>query len=55
MYQKKEKGILMTVVKNKQVAALKEEVHQIDPQAFVIIGNASEVCGNGFHSFTEQA
>lgn len=55
MYQKRPKGILMTAIKNNQVAPLKERVHQIDPQAFVIIENVTEVCGKGFEPLEEHS
>ena len=31
-----------------QVAQLKSIIHDLDPKAFVIIGNATEVHGEGF-------
>lgn len=40
--------LLLCVVTRHQITLLKEIVHQEDRQAFVIIGNASEVYGEGF-------
>ncbi len=43
-----ERPILMCVVEQKEVTALKEMIKGIDENAFVIIGNAQEVVGRGF-------
>lgn len=43
-----ERPILMCVVEQKEVTALKEMIKDIDGNAFVIIGNAQEVVGRGF-------
>lgn len=50
MYSKTEKGVLMTCVKNNQIANLKRWVKQLDGHAFVIVCDANEVYGQGFHS-----
>lgn len=44
----RERPILMCVVEQKEVTALKEMIKDIDGNAFVIIGNAQEVVGRGF-------
>ncbi len=48
MYSGKEHGILMCVVRSRQVESLKEIVHQADPNAFVVISAAQDVRGEGF-------
>ncbi len=47
-YSGGEKEVLLCVVTRPQVTRLKELVHEQDPTAFVIIGNAGEVHGEGF-------
>ena len=49
MYTRTPKGVLMTCVKNRQIAPLKNSVRQIDENAFVIVCEATEVYGKGFH------
>lgn len=51
MFSKKDKGVLLTCVKNHQIQSLKSAVKSIDEHAFVIVGEATEVYGKGFHSF----
>lgn len=48
-YSGDEKEILLCVVTRPQVARLKELIYKQDPSAFVIIGNAGEVHGEGFN------
>ncbi len=40
--------VLLCVVTRRQTAHLKSIIHEVDPGAFVIIGNATEVHGEGF-------
>lgn len=47
-YQKNKSMLLMTVIKEKDFAQLKENLLEIDEQAFIISMNASEVFGRGF-------
>ncbi|MBQ9734565.1 MAG: YitT family protein [Clostridia bacterium] len=49
MYSKEPKGVLLTCVKSKQIAALKASVKQLDEGAFVIVTDANEVYGKGFN------
>ena len=49
MYTKTPKGVLMTCVKNNQIAALKNMVKDLDEGAFVIVCDANEVYGKGFN------
>lgn len=48
MYTHLNHGVLMSCIKTKQLPQLKEIVRSIDENAFVIIGEASEVRGKGF-------
>ncbi|TMW72395.1 YitT family protein [Alteribacter natronophilus] len=48
-YTNHEKPVLMCVVGRNEVAKLKKTIQTIDPQAFVIVSNASEVLGEGFN------
>lgn len=54
MYTKKDRGILMTVVKANQVQELKEYVMVLDPKAFVIVSSTYEVLGNGFKNIDKD-
>lgn len=47
-YSGEEKRLVFAVVRLTQVPRLKNEVYQIDPDAFMVITSASEVVGNGF-------
>lgn len=48
MYTSEEKLILLCVLSNRQIAKLRELVSAIDSHAFVIVGEAREVYGEGF-------
>jgi len=48
-YTGKERQMLMCIISPREVAALRRLVHIIDPEAFVVIGFASEVYGEGFY------
>ncbi len=50
LYLKKEGEIIMSVVYRKQIAALKDFIKEIDPDAFVIISDTYAVLGRGFRS-----
>lgn len=50
MYTKTEKGVIMTCVKNNQIVNLKKWVKELDEHAFVIVCDANEVYGQGFHN-----
>lgn len=47
-YTGEDREVLLCAVPRPQVARLKALVHQLDPAAFVIIGTAGEVHGEGF-------
>ncbi len=49
VYTKTPKGVLMTCVKNNQITALKIMVKELDANAFLIVGDATEVYGKGFN------
>lgn len=48
MYTKESKEVLLCVVSRSQFAQVKEIVKSIDPQAFVMVTEMSEVLGEGF-------
>ena len=48
MYTKTPKDVLLTCVKNSQVAYLKSTIKQLDENAFIIVTDATEVYGKGF-------
>lgn len=47
-YLGKEQPMVMTVVSNRELAALNQLVMEIDPKAFLVISNVNEVQGRGF-------
>ena len=49
MYSKKPHGVLLTCVKKNQIVPLKSAIKQLDENAFVIVCEANEVYGKGFH------
>lgn len=50
-YTGTERDVLLCVVRRSEISFLKQIVASADPHAFVIIGEASEVFGEGFRSF----
>lgn len=48
MYTKTDKTVLLCVLSNREVAKLREIVSSVDNKAFVIVGEAREVYGEGF-------
>lgn len=48
MYSGRERHVLLCAVSRSEMVTLKLIVHEIDPHAFVIIGQAQEVLGEGF-------
>ncbi len=55
MYTHKNRNVLMTCIRNRQLSQLKALVYSVDPNAFVIVNDANEVRGNGFQSLIEDA
>lgn len=52
-YTGAEKTILYCVVSRSEVNQLKQLVHEADPNAFMVIGNAHEALGEGFQPLSE--
>lgn len=50
-YRREDKYILVSAVKQKQLAQLKEVVIEIDPDAFIILQDARQVLGDGFKRY----
>ncbi len=46
--------VLLCVVTRQQTGRLKSIIYEVDPEAFVIIGNATEVHGEGFKKMQQQ-
>ncbi len=46
--------VLLCVITRQQTARLKSIIYEVDPQAFVIIGNATEVHGEGFQRMQQH-
>jgi uncharacterized membrane-anchored protein YitT (DUF2179 family) len=55
MYSGQGKQILFCVVSRAELAQLKAIIHEVDPNAFVVIGVAHEVLGEGFKALAEEA
>lgn len=49
-YLKEKCFVILTIVSNRELVKLKEEVQRIDPEAFMTISTVSEVRGRGFSS-----
>lgn len=47
-YTRSQRDMVLTVVTQSEVPRLKAMVHEVDDKAFVIVGNAHEVLGEGF-------
>lgn len=47
-YSEQERKIVLCAVRDNQYPAVKQVVHSIDPSAFIIVNNASEILGTGF-------
>jgi uncharacterized membrane-anchored protein YitT (DUF2179 family) len=52
-YTGQSREVLLCVVTRQQIATLKTIIRNIDPDAFVIIGNATEVHGEGFQKMQQ--
>lgn len=50
-YSGTDKQVLMCAFKQREIAAIKAAVKEIDPDAFLIVCNAHEVLGEGFRSY----
>lgn len=47
-YTRKEMYAILTVVNQRELFAINEMVQEIDPDAFIMIGQVKEVRGRGF-------
>ena len=54
-YSRQEKNVVLTVVKKRQLAELKELVMEQDEKAFVIVQEAHQVLGDGFSRYSKDA
>ena len=54
-YSRKETKVVLTAVKKQQIAELKELVMALDPDAFVILQEAHQVLGDGFHRYSRHS
>lgn len=53
-YSRQEKNVVLTVVKKRQLAELKELVMERDEKAFVIVQEAHQVLGDGFARYSKN-
>ena len=53
-YSKDDKNVIMTAIRPSQFYKLKKLVKAIDPMAFMIVSEASEVAGEGFKKINDQ-
>lgn len=51
MYTKQDKQVLYCIIQSRQLPALKSMVKGIDPAAFVILSDVTEVLGEGFKTY----
>lgn len=49
-YLHQEQSVILSVVSNRELPKIERLVHQIDPNAFMIVSRVSEVLGRGFSS-----
>ena len=50
-YSHKEKSVILAVMKRSQAVRLRRHVKTVDPSAFIMITNSSEIIGKGFRGF----
>lgn len=53
-YTNREKGMLMVICRPYEIPRIKALVQQIDPQAFFVVSDVSEVQGKGFEKDTDE-
>lgn len=53
MYTHKDKAVLLTCVKKRQLTQLKQLVYNVDSHAFIIVNDSVEVRGKGFQALEE--
>lgn len=49
-----EKEVLMCAFKQRQIVTLKQAVKEVDPEAFLIVCDAYDVLGQGFHTYQKH-
>ncbi len=54
MFSGADKKLIFTNVNRREMAMLEVIVHEIDPDAFMTVINASEILGNGFRSLNDK-
>ena len=54
MYNNADKKIIFVNVTRREVAMLQDFIHQIDPDAFVTVIDATEILGKGFRSLHDK-
>ena len=54
-YSRKQTKVVLTAVKKQQITELKELVMALDPDAFVILQEAHQVLGDGFHRYSKHS
>jgi uncharacterized membrane-anchored protein YitT (DUF2179 family) len=54
MYAGNEKTMIYVVLNRRELSALEEFIHQIDPKAFLTVIDANEILGSGFRSLSEK-
>jgi len=54
-YSGTEMKVVFTVVKKQQLAELKRLVHEVDPNAFVVVQEAHQVLGEGFARYSKDS
>lgn len=54
-YSGEETKVVLAAVKKQQIAELKELVMALDPNAFVIVQEAHQVLGDGFHRYSRHS
>lgn len=54
-YTQKDTKVILTAIKRRQVADLKELVVKIDPKAFIILQESHQVLGDGFARYSEDS
>ena len=54
-YTRKNTKVILTAVKRRQIADLKQLVVEIDPKAFIIVQEAHQVLGDGFSRYSNHS
>lgn len=53
-YSGRPSEVILSAVRRYEVAQVKDIVHAIDPRAFIIVGDAGEISGEGFRSMQQN-